>query len=452
MKEIIIICIGQCGVQIGTKLWEILYKEHKHPENKNYLNNSILFSQSNKNKLIARTIFIDSDFSTVDRARNKFKELGSSNFHSGKESCCDSYARGGYTTGKMLLWDVIGKIKRIAENAENLSGFLLIHSCQGGTGAGFAPLLLHELKKDYRKKELIEAVVVPSPDMINGPLEIFNFGGYLYQKNDIGNIELWFNNQGIYRAMERHGITNPNFEQVNEVIASSLSSFLLGPRETQSLEFRNFSGHSSLESIIQNLIPYPPIKYISPSISPLISRDQLYSSPVLQNDEVVPALFANSLIVCDYRKSKTKLENKICASFLIERGNDNFQDIHYIRKQIWESELYKICSFSEERMKASRYATRSFALEVGSGNPNSGMISRMHSSFMNSNSVQSLVKLCGDKFTKQYSRRAFVHWLVGEGLESGEMSGCNEQFHYIVRNYDDCFSESISVESDFDDY
>ena len=30
------------------------------------------------------------------------------------------------------------------------------------------------------------------------------------------------------------------------------------------------------------------------------------------------------------------------------------------------------------------------------------------------------------KFDKMYSLRAYVHWYVGEGLESGEMSECRE--------------------------
>ena len=41
------------------------------------------------------------------------------------------------------------------------------------------------------------------------------------------------------------------------------------------------------------------------------------------------------------------------------------------------------------------------------------------------------------KFDLLYSKRAFTHWFVGEGLESGEMSYCREQYACIINEYID---------------
>lgn len=41
----------------------------------------------------------------------------------------------------------------------------------------------------------------------------------------------------------------------------------------------------------------------------------------------------------------------------------------------------------------------------------------------------------GRKFDILYSKFAFAHWFVGEGLESGEMSECRENVAALVHDY-----------------
>jgi tubulin alpha len=39
------------------------------------------------------------------------------------------------------------------------------------------------------------------------------------------------------------------------------------------------------------------------------------------------------------------------------------------------------------------------------------------------------------KFDILYSKFAFAHWFVGEGLERGEMSECRENIAALVKDY-----------------
>ncbi len=41
------------------------------------------------------------------------------------------------------------------------------------------------------------------------------------------------------------------------------------------------------------------------------------------------------------------------------------------------------------------------------------------------------------KFDLLYSKRAFAYWFIGEGLESGEMSYCREEYACIINDYID---------------
>ena len=47
-----------------------------------------------------------------------------------------------------------------------LQGFLVFHSFGGGTGSGFASLLLERLKVEYRKKTVLAFSIYPSPQVM----------------------------------------------------------------------------------------------------------------------------------------------------------------------------------------------------------------------------------------------------------------------------------------------
>ena len=112
------------------------------------------FSETGAGKYVPRAVMMDLEPTVIDEVRTgTYRQL----FHpeqliSGKEDAANNFARGHYTVGKEIVDLVLDRVRKLADNCTGLQGFLCFHSTGGGTGSGFASLLLERLSIDYGKK------------------------------------------------------------------------------------------------------------------------------------------------------------------------------------------------------------------------------------------------------------------------------------------------------------
>ena len=67
--------------------------------------------------------------------------------------------------GKEIVDLVLDRIRKLADQCTGLQGFLIFHSFGGGTGSGFASLLMERLSVDYGKKSKLEFAIYPAPQV-----------------------------------------------------------------------------------------------------------------------------------------------------------------------------------------------------------------------------------------------------------------------------------------------
>lgn len=88
----------------------------------------------------------------------------------GKEDAANNYARGHYTIGKEIIDVTLDRIRKMADHCHGLQGFLIFHSFGGGTGSGFASLLLERLSVDFPKKSKLTFSIYPAPQVVYASL------------------------------------------------------------------------------------------------------------------------------------------------------------------------------------------------------------------------------------------------------------------------------------------
>ena len=108
-------------------------------------------------------------FNNLDEVRTgTYRQL----FHpeqliNGKEDAANNYARGHYTIGKEQIEVTMDRIRKMADQASGLQGFIIYHSFGGGTGSGFGALLLERITVDYGKKAKLGFSIYPAPQVVN---------------------------------------------------------------------------------------------------------------------------------------------------------------------------------------------------------------------------------------------------------------------------------------------
>ena len=172
-REIITLQVGQCGNQIGMEFWSQLCREHGiGPEGivqENAMNGDdrkdVFFYQADDDHYIPRAILIDLEPRVIKSIQNSpySKLYNPENIFMSKEGggAGNCWAKG-YAEGEKFQEELMEMVDREADGSDSLEGFIIIHSINGGTGAGFGSYLIEKLNERFPKKLIQTYSVFPN--------------------------------------------------------------------------------------------------------------------------------------------------------------------------------------------------------------------------------------------------------------------------------------------------
>ena len=447
MREVISLHIGQAGIQVANACWELYCLEHginsdgtigyEKIKSKNDDAFSTFFSETGTGKRVPRCIFLDLEPGVIDEVRNgKYKEL----YHpeqliSGKEDAANNYARGHYTIGKEIVETVLDKIRKLSDNCTGLQGFLIFNSVGGGTGSGLGSLLLERLSIDYGKKSKLGFTVYPSPQVSTAVVEPYNSVLATHSLLEHTDVVVVLDNEAIYDICKRSlNIEKPTYTNLNRLIAQVISSI------TASLRFDG-ALNVDITEFQTNLVPYPRIHFMLSSYAPVISSEKAFHEQLSVSEITNSAFEPNSMMAkCDPRKGK------YMACCLMYRGDVAPKDVNGAVAAIKTKKTIQFVDWCPTGFKCGI----NYQPPTVVPNGDLAKVKRAVCMISNSTAIAEVFSRINSKFDLMYSKRAFVHWYVGEGMEEGEFNEAREDLAALEKDYEEVGAESIDTDNNFE--
>jgi len=459
MRECISIHVGQAGVQIGNSCWELYCLEHgigkdgfladdpsapnAHGGCKFDDSFSTFFQECGSGKHVPRAVCVDLEPSVIDEIRTgEYRAL----FHpdqlvNGKEDAANNYARGHYTVGKEIVDVVVEKIRRIADSCSGLQGFLIFHSFGGGTGSGFSSLLMERLSVDYGKKSKLEFAIYPAPQVSTAVVEPYNSILTTHTTLEHSDCAFMVDNEAIYDICRRNlDVERPSYTNLNRMIGQIVSSI------TASLRFDG-ALNVDLTEFQTNLVPYPRIHFPLVTYAPILSANKATHEAMTVND-ITQACFepTNQMVKCDPR------HGKYMACCMLYRGDVVPKDVNAAIASIKTKRSIQFVDWCPTGFKVG------INYQPPTAVPGSDIakVPRAVCMISNTTAIAEAWARLDHKFDLMYSKRAFVHWYVGEGMEEGEFSEAREDLAALEKDYEevglDSFEEGAEDEEGPDEY
>ena len=443
MREVISIHIGQAGCQIGNSCWELYCLEHGilpdgiMPSDKTLGGGddafNTFFSETGGGKHVPRGIYVDLEPTVVDEVRTgTYRSLWHPDqLISGKEDAANNYARGHYTVGKDMIDQVSDRVRKLTDQCGSLQGFLIFRSFGGGTGSGFASLLLERLSVDFGKKSKLEISVYPAPQIATSVVEPYNSILTTHTTLEHSDCAFMVDNEAIYDVCRRNlDIERPGYVNLNRLVSQIVSSI------TASLRFDG-SLNVDLIEFQTNLVPYPRIHFPLMTYAPIISAEKAYHEKLSVQD-ITNACFepANQMVKCDPR------HGKYMACCLLYRGDVVAKEVNEAIAKIKTKRSIQFVDWCLTGFKVGINYQPPTVVPGG----DLAKVQRAVCMLSNTTAIAEAWSRIDHKFDLMYSKRAFVHWYVGEGMEEGEFNEAREDLAALEKDYEEVGADTSEIE------
>eukprot|EP00929_Paragymnodinium_shiwhaense_P012106 TRINITY_DN1187_c0_g1_i1.p1 TRINITY_DN1187_c0_g1~~TRINITY_DN1187_c0_g1_i1.p1 ORF type:complete len:447 (-),score=89.88 TRINITY_DN1187_c0_g1_i1:30-1370(-) len=425
MRELVNVQIGGGGTQIGTKYWETISEEHGLDAEGVYKGDAdyqqdhigIHFAERQGGAYRPRTVVVDLDAAGLDSVRESDfgKLISPDNLICGGPSTGtgSNWAKGHYTIGAELVDSALEVIRKEQEPCEYFQGFQFLHSIGGGTGSGLGTLLMSKLKEEFCSNMFQTSTIVPSPDVSNVVVEPYNAVLSMHQM--IENMEecIVFDNHALYNVCKNTlKLATPTYGDLNHIVAQAMSGITCSMR---------FPGQTNLDlkKIHENLVPFPRLKWLTPSVVPLTALGSQQQQTALTVQELADKMLHAENMLCAVDPHAGKFLTA-CAIF---RGRVSTKAVDEALNQVQEKESQYFTNWIPSNIKAS-------ICDV----PGKGVKTSV-TCLSNHTAVKDTFKRVAEGFTQLFRRKAYLHWYTGEGMDEMEFTEAECNLNDMISEY-----------------
>ncbi|XP_028460925.1 tubulin epsilon chain isoform X2 [Perca flavescens] len=305
MTQSVVVQVGQCGNQVGCRFWDLALREHAHVNKKGLYDEALSSFFRNVDSresdggahvvggriqhLKARAVLVDMEEGVVNEIlQGPLREMfDSTQLLTDVSGSGNNWAVGHMTYGSAYREQIVDKLRKAAEHCDCLQCFFLIHSMGGGTGSGLGTRVLSLLEEEFPEVCRIVTSIYPSAedDVITSP---YNSVLAMRELTEHGDCVLPVENQSLVNIVDKikhmshsgkpgsavkrdstiisgqgglSGAEKP-FDAMNNIVANLLLNITSSARFEGSLNM-------DLNEIAMNLVPFPRLHYLVPSLTPL---------------------------------------------------------------------------------------------------------------------------------------------------------------------------------------
>jgi tubulin beta len=431
-REILTLCGGQCGNQIGYAFWELAAKEHGLGQDGKYTGKNdyelekigVFFKESHE-AYVPRTVQFDLEPGVIDKLKNApyGKIFSQTSFINAQSGAGNNWAKGHYTEGAELIDAVMDKARKEAEDCDCLQGFQLCHSLGGGTGSGMGTLLISKVREEYPDRIMSTYSVFPSPKVSDVVVEPYNAILSIHQLIENVDEVSVIDNEALFDILlSKLKISKPQFKDLNELVSKAISG------TTACLRFPG-QLNSDLRKLGVNLIPFPRLHFFLIGIAPLVSeKDKTYTK--ISVKELTEQVTSASAIMA----AVDPRAGKYLTASIIFRGDGKAVPTKEVDEQMLLMQSRNAAYFAEwipHNIKSSICNVP--PLGEGSG----------CSMIANNTAILELFQRIQTQFSALFQRKAYLHWYTGEGMDEMEFTEAESNVNDLIAEYQQYFEATI---------